>query len=337
MKILFRHLQARISILLAKIHQIMSGEPSDPSILSLLPHKTFEDSIRTWCGNAVVSENVGYARKAKVVGIIHTKSGNRKNHEAITFEIVIDDKTSYILTDRNSGSGKSSSSSSPSTSNVDLTTPASSSPAAYDRIIVPSYGLPHAIDSYINDTHSVVCSFQIPPNTTFSLAELAGLLPLVSAQSEQYSPFAKQCYWYARAVYESVKMRYPPHEEKMGPEYSNRGKHAKYVPIPCHVSKGELETIKTLWLSRIEHISKVETMSELLTSRYVAEEGRQAAEGRAHTAEEEKQAAESRARTAEEKLEAIKREAEEKLEAMKRAWEEERRALLASGSASGSR
>lgn len=275
----FRYLQARLSILLAKIKDIMSGGPPDPSLLTLVPTKTREDSIRTWCGNAVVAENVGHARQARIVRIVHTKSDHRKNHEAIRFEILIGDKTTWILTDRNSGSGGGSSPStpspSPSTSNADLTTSANpsanpsasssniSSPVAYDRIIVPQHGVYSAIDLYINDFHSVVCSFHIPSNTSFSVAELAGLLPLVSAQSEKYTPFAKQCYWYARAVYESVKMRYPPCEEKMGPAYSNRGKHAKYLPIPCRVHKGELEEIKSGWSSRIEHISNVKTMSEV--------------------------------------------------------------------------
>jgi hypothetical protein len=60
----FRYLQARLSILLAKIKDIMSGEPPDPSLLTLVPTKTLEDSICTWCGNAVVAENVGHARQA---------------------------------------------------------------------------------------------------------------------------------------------------------------------------------------------------------------------------------------------------------------------------------
>lgn len=257
----FRHLQASLGILLVKIKGIMSGQSSNPSHLTLYPENTLDDSIRTWCGNAVVAENVGYARDAQVLRVVHTKSKQGKSHEDIRFEILAEGKTGWILTDRNAGSsGSSSPSSSPSASNADLT--ASGSPVAFDRIIIPTYGFPAVIDTRIKNVHATVCSYQISPATPLSLAELAGLLPLVSDQSKHYDPFSKQCYWYARAVYESIKRRYQILDEVLGEAYSSRGKHAK-LPIPCSVSADVLEKIGTAWSTRIEQISEVKTISEV--------------------------------------------------------------------------
>lgn len=189
----------------------------------------------------------------------------------------------------------------------------------------------------IKDVHATICSYQISPATPLSLAELAGLLPLVSDQSKHYDPFSKQCYWYARAVYESIKRRYQILDEELGEAYSSRGKHVK-LPIPCSVSADVLEKIATTWLTRIEQISEVKTMSEvrpklehrldddyadlngkILDSHRIAEEEKNAAKGRARTAEETLEATK---REAEERLEATKREAEERLEATQREAEE---------------
>jgi len=83
------------------------------------------------------------------------------------------------------------------------------------------------------DDPVVACSLEIPSDISFSLADLAGLLPLVSAQAKNYNPFAKQCYWYARAVYESIRQKYPMAGRNRGDAYLERGKHAKLLPVPC--------------------------------------------------------------------------------------------------------
>jgi hypothetical protein len=262
-----RHLRAQLAIAFARFQYLMSGQPPNPSILTLFPEITQEDSVRTWCGNAVVAENVGYARRGQIRSVVHSKSNNGKNHEDIMFEVQLDGQTSWILTDRNAGGRNSTSSPSPSPSHsrTDLAA-SSSSNSAYDRIVIPAFGKHNAILLWINDDPVTACSLEIPSNTSFSLADLAGLLPLVAAQAKNYNPFAKQCYWYARAVYESIKEKYPNSVEKRGDAYSKRGKHAKLFPVPCKVSEDELKSIQGAWLTRIKEISRVETISQVTSS-----------------------------------------------------------------------
>jgi hypothetical protein len=260
----FRHIHAQLAIVFAKIYYFMSSQPPNPSVLTLFPDSTLEDSVRTWCENAVVAENVGYARHAQVLSIVHSKSNNGKNHEDIMFEVNIDGRTSWVLTDRNAGGrdGTSSHSPSPSDSRADLTASLSSN-VAYDRVVVPAYGKHIAINSWINDDPVVVCTIKIHPDTPLSLAELAGLLPLISARAKLYNPMSKQCYWYARAIYESIRKKYPTSEVTMGEAYSKHGKHARVLPVPCHVSKEDLKFIEESWSARILEISKVETISQV--------------------------------------------------------------------------
>jgi len=49
----------------------------------------------------------------------------------------------------------------------------------------------------------------------------------------------------------------------MGEAYSKHGKHAKVLPVPCHVSKEDLKFIEESWSARILEISKVETISQV--------------------------------------------------------------------------
>jgi hypothetical protein len=183
------------------------------------------------------------------------------------FEVQQYDKTSWILTDRSVGGGGDSTSSllsSPSASRTDIAA-SSSSTDAFDRIVVPAFGKKAAIKSYINDDPVVACTLKLPSDTFFSLAELAGLLPIVNAKARKYNPVSKQCYWYARAVYESIKRKYEGWEEIKGKAYGLRGTHLK-LPVPCKVSKGELEYIEAQWSARILEISEVETISQVKPS-----------------------------------------------------------------------
>ena len=245
----------------------MSGHIPNPSALTLFPDDTQSDTVRTWCGTAVVAENVGCARTARIISVVHSRSQNGKNHEDILFEVQQDDKTSWILTDRSVGGGGDSTSSllsSPSASRTDIAA-SSSSTDAFDRIVVPAFGKKAAIKSYINDDPVVACTLKLPSDTFFSLAELAGLLPIVNAKARKYNPVSKQCYWYARAVYESIKRKYKGWEEIKGKAYGLRGTHLK-LPVPCKVSKGELEYIEAQWSARILEISEVETISQVKPS-----------------------------------------------------------------------
>ncbi|KIM76546.1 hypothetical protein PILCRDRAFT_645918 [Piloderma croceum F 1598] len=240
------------------------------------------------------------------------------------FEVQLDGQTSWILTDRSAGGRNSTLSPSPSNSRTDLGV-SSSSNTAYDRIVVPAFGKHDTILLWINDDPVTACSLKIRSNVSFSLADLAGLLPLVAAQATNYNPFAKQCYWYARAVYESIKRKYPS-EETRGDAYDRRGKHAKLLPVPCKVSENELKLIQGAWLTRIEEIAGVETISQMRENTRSAEDRARTAEERLQhercAAEESKRAAEESKRAAEES----KRAAEES----KRAAEESKCAALKS-------
>jgi hypothetical protein len=261
---LLLRLRARLAIIFARLQYFMSGNPPNPSVLTLLPDATQADTVRTWCGNAVVAENVGYARIARVVSVVHSRSRNGKNHEDIMLEVQVEDKTSWILTDRNGGAGGDSSPSlfpSPATSRADLAASLSST-NAFDRIVVPEFGKLPALKLYIDDDPVVVCTLELHPGAFFSLAELAGLLPIVNAMARKYNPVSKQCYWYARAVYESIKRKYPESGEVKGKAYKFRGTHFK-LPVPCKVSTSELDTIEAQWSARMLEISKVETISQV--------------------------------------------------------------------------
>ena len=191
-------LRARLAIIFARLQYFMSGHPPNPSVLTLLPDATQADTVRTWCGNAVVAENVGYARTARVLSVVHSRSQNGKNHEDIMFEVQVDDKTLWILTDRNGGAGGDSTTSllpSPAASRADLAASLSSTDA-FDRIVIPAFGKLSALKLYIDDDPVVACTLKLHSDTFFSLAELAGLLPIVNAKARKYNPVSKQCYWY---------------------------------------------------------------------------------------------------------------------------------------------
>jgi hypothetical protein len=242
----------------------MSGHLPNSSTLTVFPDTTQSDTVRTWCGIAVVAENIDYARRVRVLSVVHSRSKNGKNHEDILFEVQLGDKTSWILTDRSGGGGGDSTSSlsaSPSSSRTDIAVSLSSTDAI-DRIIVPALGKRSVIRSYINDDPVVICTLKLPSNVIFSLAELAGLLPIVNAQAKKYNPVSKQCYWYARAVYESINRKYPASEEKTDEAYNLRGTHLK-LPIPCKVSEDELMSVEKQWSVRIKEISEVQTISEV--------------------------------------------------------------------------
>jgi len=263
----FLRLRARIAVIFARLQYLMSSHPPNPSILTLLPDATQSDTVRTWCGNAVVAENVGYARTARVLSVVHSRSKNGKNHEDIVFQVQVGDETSWILTDRSVGGGGDSTSSllpSQTASRTDLAASLSSTDA-FDRIVVPAFGKLPALKLYIDDDPVVACTLNLPPDTFFSLADLAGLLPIVNAKAKKYNPVSKQCYWYARAVYESIKWKYPDYEEIRGKAYKLRGTHFK-LPVPCKVSKDELESIEVQWSARTLEISKVETISQVNSS-----------------------------------------------------------------------
>ena len=312
----FRYLRAQVAIAFARFQYLMSGQAPNPSILTLFPEITQEDSVRTWCGNAVVAENVGYARSGQIRTVVHSKSNNGKNHEDIMFKVQIDGQTSWILTDRSAGGRNrpSSHSPSPSHSRTDLSA-SSSSNAAYDRIVVPTFGKYDGIVLWIKDDPVVACSLEIPSDISFSLADLAGLLPLVSAQAKNYNPFAKQCYWYARAVYESIRQKYPMAVENRGDAYLERGKHAKLLPVPCGVSEDELKLIQSAWLMRVEKVSQVETISlvksRLLNCLWYHANSVQQMQENTRVEAERRRSAEDRARTAEGRLQHEMRAAEE--------------------------
>jgi hypothetical protein len=303
----FRYLRAQVAIAFARFQYLMSGQAPNPSILTLFPEITQEDSVRTWCGNAVVAENVGYARRGQIRTVVHSKSNNGKNHEDIMFEVQIDGQTSWILTDRSAGGRNRPSSHlpSPSHSRKDLSA-SSSSNAAYDRIVVPTFGKYDGIVLWIKDDPVVACSLEIPSDISFSLADLAGLLPLVSAQAKNYNPFAKQCYWYARAVYESIRQKYPMAVENRGDAYLERGKHAKLLPVPCGVSEDELKLIQSAWLMRVEEVSQVETISLVkscvLNCLWYHANSVQQMQENTRVEAERRRSAEDRARTAEGRL-----------------------------------
>jgi hypothetical protein len=180
------------------------------------------------------------------------------------FEVQVDDKTSWILTDRSGGGGGDSTSSllpSQTASRADLAASLSSTDA-FDRNVVPAFGKLSALKLYINDEPVIACTLKLPSKAVFSLAELASLLPIVNAKARKYNPVSKQCYWYARAVYESIKRKYPDSEETRGKAYKLRGTHYK-LPVPCKVSKDEVEFIEAQWSARMLEISKVETISQV--------------------------------------------------------------------------
>jgi hypothetical protein len=192
--------------------------------------------------------------------MVHFKSNKGKDHEDIRFEMVVDGRTSWILTDR-CGGGNGTPSSSPSASSTDLTG-ATSSQTAYDRILVPALGVKAVINSHIRDNPEILCSFVIRPSQPFFLSDLAVLLPLVTAQATKYHPLDKQCYWYARAVYDSVKKRYPG-DETIGEAYGKRGKHATYLPVPCKVTQTDLGSIQHAWTTQIAQIAQVKTITQM--------------------------------------------------------------------------
>jgi hypothetical protein len=97
------------------------------------------------------------------------------------------------------------------------------------------------------------------------LAELARFLPIINAKAKKYNPVSKQCYWYAQAVYESIKRKYKYCDKIRGKAYSLRGTHLKPL-VPCKVSKGELKYIKAQWSVRILEISEVEIISQVKPS-----------------------------------------------------------------------
>ena len=263
----FLRLRARLAIIFARLQYLMSSHPPNPSILTLLPDDTQSDTVRTWCGNAVVAENVGYARTARVLSVVHSRSKNGKNHEDIMFMIQVGDETSWILTDRSIGGGGDSTSSllpSPTASRPDGAASLSSTDA-FDRIVVPAFGKLPALKLYIDDDPVVACTLNLHSDAFFSLADLAGLLPIVNSKARKYNPVSKQCYWYSRAVYESIKKKYPDSEEIRGKAYSLRGTHLK-LPVPCKVSKDELKSIEVQWLARTVEISEVETISQVNSS-----------------------------------------------------------------------
>jgi hypothetical protein len=166
--VLFRHIRTQLAVIFARFQYFMSGHPPNSSVVTLFPENTQEASICTWCGNAVVAENVGYARRSQIRSIVPSKSDNGKNNEDIMFEVQLDGQTSWILTDRNTG-GRNSTSSlspSPSSSRTDLAA-ASSSNAAYDRIIIPAFGKHDTIVLWIKDDSVVACSLEIPSNASF--------------------------------------------------------------------------------------------------------------------------------------------------------------------------
>jgi hypothetical protein len=169
------------------------------------------------------------------------------------------------LTDWSAGGCNSTSSPSPSSSHSHTDLGASSSShAAYDHIVVPAFCKHDAILLWINDDPVTACSMKICSNVSFLLANLAGLLPLVAAQARNDNPFAKQCYWYAHAVYESIKRKYPS-EETRGDAYDRHGKHVKLLPVPCNVLENELKLIQGAWLTRIKEIARVETISQVIS------------------------------------------------------------------------
>jgi hypothetical protein len=171
---------------------------------------------------------------------------------------------SWILTDRNGDARGDSSPSlfpSPTASRADLATFLSSTDA-FDRIVVPKFGNLPALKLYIDDDPVVACTLKLPVNTFFSLAELASLLPIVNVKAMKYNPVSKQCYWYAWAVYKSIKRKYPESEEMKGKAYKLHGMHFK-LPVPCKVLKNKLETIEAQWSVRTLEISKVETISQV--------------------------------------------------------------------------
>jgi len=214
-----------------------------------------------------VAENVGYARTARVLSIVHSRSKNGKNHEDIVFQVRVGDETSWILTDRSVGGGGDSTSSllpSQTASRTDLAASLSSTDA-FDRIVVPAFGKLPALKLYIDDDPVVACTLKLHPDAFFSLADLAGLLPIVNAKARKYNPVSKQSYWYARAVYESIKKKYPDCEEIRGKAYNLRWTHFK-LPVPCKISKDELESIEVQWSARTLEISKVVTISQVNSS-----------------------------------------------------------------------
>jgi hypothetical protein len=150
-----------------------------------------------------------------------------------------------------------------------------SSKDANDRIVVPENGSQNEITLFLKDDYETVCTLTMPLNVTLSLAELAVLLPLVSAQAVRYNPVATQCYWYARAVYESIRRKYPASTEVAGPAFKKRGKHITlpvgemgFIPVlvPCPVTSTHLTEIERIWSTRVKTISQVKTISEVILS-----------------------------------------------------------------------
>lgn len=119
-----------------------------------------------------------------------------------------------------------------------------SSTDAFNCIVVPKFGKLPPLKLYINNDPVVTCTLKLPIDTFFSLAKFASLLPIVNAKARKYNPMTKQCYWYVQTVYKSINKKYPKSEEMKGKACKLHGMHFK-LPVPCKVSKNELETIET--------------------------------------------------------------------------------------------
>jgi hypothetical protein len=134
--------------------------------------------------------------------------------------------------------------------------------SATDRVVIPAYGDESRIPDLLKDKVEEVRTLTLPQDTTFPLAHLAALLPVITAYKNQYDALRSQCYWYILAVYTAVFERWPHSDEMVGDAYRDRGRLLGFG-VMTSLQPKHAKDIRTKWDEVIKELDNAKSVDQV--------------------------------------------------------------------------
>ena len=246
----------------------MSDNVLDP-IICLYPDGNQTYSTAAWADAVLQPVHLAVACASKVLEIRHYKSRLNKLHEHLRIRVEVrrdpdtEPRLGWVLIERQPSSSFSNSRISSSVS-LNSRSPSSFSDAE-DRVIIPKAGHEKDIVKDLRDNVDIVCELSIHPNTSFSIADLAVLLPLVTDLERKYNPFTTQCYWYASTIYRVVQGACEGYTERQGTAYGKRGKIGGIDLPRSPMPEAAIIDLRTRWTEGKKDILAMRTIQEVGT------------------------------------------------------------------------
>jgi hypothetical protein len=223
-----------------------SPMPHDTHIF-LCPSSTEPFSVQTWSTLALNTDGIAMSCRCHITSIIHYKSTVKKNHEQLLCHTQFHSGGRTWFGCFSVGCSLNPDTSSSNLSITTISTSPSLNVKADDSVFVPRHGQACNLPSSLKDNQEELRQLTLLLDATLYVADVALLLPIISAYEKDYKPFSTQCYWFANIVYECIVKAVQGHIQTEGPVFANMAKHLLVKIPPKHLGVDGYTTLLKEW------------------------------------------------------------------------------------------